>query len=122
MEWVLSFITVEKILAFLARRAKIAGALFLLKFQELAANNTALAARLRQKQESVKDKQLSGSQKAEIVVYAVLEDLGETGNDALRALLFAINGAVFYESQFGMAVTQVLGEQAGQDVAEAIKK
>lgn len=100
MEWILGLLSVETIVRFLAKKAKEAGTLFLLRFRELCKDNTDLLDRLRAKQAEMAGQKISGSKKAEMVVDAVLEDIQEVGNDALRALLFALNGVIFFEDHY----------------------
>jgi hypothetical protein len=98
----LSMIPVQAILEFLAKRAGIAGALTLYRFNLLVQDNPGILQRFRDKQAeaAAKMQQASGMDRAKWVVESILAETGEVADDALKSLLYGVNGAVFYEGKF----------------------
>ena len=98
---VLSMFSIESILAWLARKAGLVGALSLLRFKQLTADNPGIIARFEklQTEAALTMPHASGVDKAKWVVESVLAEMHEIGNDALTSLLYGLNGAIFFENK-----------------------
>ena len=97
---VLSMFSIESILAWLARKAGLVGALSLLRFKQLTVDNPGIVARFLklQSEAALTMPHASGVDKAKWVVESVLAEMHEIGNDALVALLYGLNSALWIEN------------------------
>jgi len=96
----LSLFGVDRILVWLAEKLGLIGALSVLRFKQLIADNPGIVVRFRRLQaeaDANMAKEASGSEKLHWVVESVLSEMKETANDGLRALLYGFSTVLWAE-------------------------
>lgn len=106
--WLLSMFSLQSILSWLAQKAGIIGALSLYRFHQLVQDNPGIVKRFEQKQDEANAAmhEASGSDKLKWVVESILLEMGEVGNDTLKALLYGFSTVLWAETSTPGVVQQ----------------